>query len=285
MNDNKKRTLGFDLMDELEPTEIKKASDIIISKEDAPKDYLQWYEYAYNFGADMMFAITKDIARVTNVMLYINNFKDALASILDRFYGDDNYTEIQVISPQDVVVAKAPDGEIQFEPCGTKNLIDSLAGIGNNLQITFKVGIIKPKDDKRNVIAFANSTASIYSLLKQKTLDSTHLLEVFPREYNKRSDDVSNPLTPTDYFQICESQFGAPDNTFGPDFYYYKFDEVNTVYPTYMDDIKEEAKDSAAEMLRLSVIPVDFEFKAADIICEWVMKYIKINEKKKKRRR
>ena len=285
MNDNKKRVLGFDLMDELEPTEIKKASDIIISKEDAPKDYLQWYEYAYNFGADMMFAITKDIARVTNVMLYINNFKDALASILDRFYGDDNYTEIQVISPQDVVVAKAPDGEIQFEPCGTNNLIDSLAGLGNNLQITFKVGIIKPKDDKRNVIAFANSTASIYSLLKQKTLDSTHLLEVFPREYNKRSDDVSNPLTPTDYFQICESQFGAPDNTFGPDFYYYKFDEVNTSYPTYMDDIKEEAKDSAAEMLRLSVIPVDFEFKAADIICEWVMKYIKINEKKKKRRR
>ena len=270
-------------MDELEPTEIKKASDIIISKEDAPKDYLQWYEYAYNFGADMMFAITKDIARVTNVMLYINNFKDALASILDRFYGDDNYTEIQVISPQDVVVAKAPDGEIQFEPCGTNNLIDSLAGLGNNLQITFKVGIIKPKDDKRNVIAFANSTASIYSLLKQKTLDSSHLLEVFPREYNKRSDDVSNPLTPTDYFQICESQFGAPDNTFGPDFYYYKFDEVNTSYPTYMDDIKEEAKDSAAEMLRLSVIPVDFEFKAADIICEWVMKYIKINEKKKKK--
>ena len=264
-------------MDELEPTEIKKASDIIISKEDAPKDYLQWYEYAYNFGADMMFAITKDIARVTNVMLYINNFKDALASILDRFYGDDNYTEIQVISPQDVVVAKAPDGEIQFEPCGTNNLIDSLAGLGNNLQITFKVGIIKPKDDKRNVIAFANSTASIYSLLKQKTLDSTHLLEVFPREYNKRSDDDSNPLQPTDYFQICESQFGAPDNTFGPDFYYYKFDEVNTVYPTYMDDIKEEAKDSAAEMLRLSVIPVDFEFKAADIICEWVMKYIKIS--------
>ena len=283
MNDNKKRTLGFDLMDELEPTEIKKASDIIISKEDAPKDYLQWYEYAYNFGADMMFAITKDVARVTNVMLYINNFKDALASILDRFYGDDNYTEIQVISPQDVVVAKAPDGEIQFEPCGTNNLIDSLAGIGNNLQITFKVGIIKPKDDKRNVIAFANATASIYSLLKQKTLDSSHLLEVFPREYNKRSDDVSNPLTPTDYFQICEHQFGPPDNTFGPDFYYYKFDEVNTSYPTYMDDIKEEAKDSAAEMLRLSVIPVDFEFKAADIICEWVMKYIKINEKKKKK--
>ena len=264
-------------MDELEPNKVKKASDIIISKEDAPKDYLQWYEYAYNFGADMMFAITKDIARVTNVMLYINNFKDALTSILDRCYGDDNYTEIQVISPQDVVVAKASDSEIQFEPCGINNLIDSLACIGNNLQITFKVGIIKPKDNKRNVIAFANSTASIYSLLKQKTLDSTHLLEVFPREYNKRSDDVSNPLTPTDYFQICESQFGAPDNTFRPDFYYYKFDEVNTSYPTYMDDIKEEAKDSAAEMLRLSVIPVDFEFKAADIICEWVMKYIKIS--------
>ena len=283
MINNKKRTLGFDLMDELEPTEIKKASDIIISKEDAPKDYLQWYEYAYNFGADMMFAITKDIARVTNVMLYINNFKDALTSILDKCYGEDNYTEIQVISPQDVVVAKAPDGEIQFEPCGTNNLIDSLAGLGNNLQITFKVGIIKPKDDKRNVIAFANSTASIYSLLKQKTLDSTHLFEVFPREYNKPSDDDSNPLQPTDYFQICESQFKAQDNIFGADFYYYKFDEVNTSYPTYMDDIKEEAKDSAAEMLRLSVIPVDFEFKAADIICEWVMKYIKINEKKKKK--
>ena len=44
-----------------------------------------------------------------------------------------------------------------------------------------------------------------------------------------------------------------------------------------MDDIKEEVKDSSAEMLRLSVIPVDFEFKAADIICEWVMKYIKIS--------
>ena len=27
MNDNKNRTLGFDLMDELEPTEIKKASE------------------------------------------------------------------------------------------------------------------------------------------------------------------------------------------------------------------------------------------------------------------
>ena len=220
MNDNKKRTLGFDLMDELEPTEVKKASDIIISKEDAPKDYLQWYEYAYNFGADLMFAITKDIARVTNVMLYINNFKDALTSILDKCYGEDNYTEIQVISPQDVVVAKAPDDEIQFEPCGTKNLIDSLAGLSNNLQITFKVGIRKPKDDKRNVIAFANATASIYSLLKQKTLDSTHLFEVFPREHNKRSTDDSNPLQPTDYFQICESQFGTPDNTFGPDFYY-----------------------------------------------------------------
>ena len=283
MNVNKKRTLGFDLMDELEPTEVKKASDIIISKEDAPKDYLQWYEYAYNFGADLMFAITKDIARVTNVMLYINNFKDALTSILDKCYGEDNYTEIQVISQQDVVVAKDPDGEIQFEPCGTKNLIDSLAGLSNNLQITFKVGIRKPKDDKRNVIAFANATASIYSLLKQKTLDSTHLFEVFPREYNKRSTDDSNPLQPTDYFQICESQFGTPDNTFGPDFYYYKFGEVNTGYPTYMDDIKEEAKDSAAEMLRLFVIPVDFEFKAADIICEWVMKYIKINEKKKKK--
>ena len=283
MNDNKKRTLGFDLMDELEPTEVKKASDIIISKEDAPKDYLQWYEYAYNFGADLMFAITKDIARVTNVMLYINNFKDALTSILDKCYGEDNYTEIQVISPQDVVVAKAPDGEIQFEPCGTKNLIDSLASLRNNLQITFKVGIRKPKDDKRNVIAFANATASIYSLLKQKTLDSTHLFEVFPREHNKRSDDVSNPLQPTDYFQICESQFGTPDNTFGPDFYYYKFDEVNTSYPTYMDDIKEEAKDSAAEMLRLFVIPVDFEFKAADIICEWVMKYIKLNGNKIKK--
>ena len=186
---------------------VNETDIIIISKEDAPKDYLQWYEYAYNFGADMMFAITKDVARVTNVMLYINNFKDALASILDRFYGEDNYTEIQVISPQDVVVAKAPDGEIQFEPCGTKNLIYSLDVFGNNLQITFKVGIIKPKDDKRNVIAFANSTASIYSLLKQKTLDSTHLLEVFPREYNKRSTDDSNPLQPTDYFQICESQF------------------------------------------------------------------------------
>ena len=283
MNDNKRRTLGFDLMDELEPTEIKKASDIIISKEDAPKDYLQWYEYAYNFGADLMFAITKDIARVTNVMLYINNFKDALTSILDKCYGEDNYTEIQVISPQDVVVAKAPDGEIQFEPCGAENLIDSLAGISNNLQITFKVGIIKPKNDKKNVIAFANATASIYSILKQKTLDSTHLFEVFPREYNKPSDDDSNPLTPTDYFQLCESQFGAVDNTFGPDFYYYKFDEINTDYPTYMDDIKEEAKDSAAEMLRLFVIPVDFEFKAADVICEWMMKYIKINEKKKKK--
>jgi hypothetical protein len=270
-------------MDELEPTEVKKASDIIISKEDAPKDYLQWYEYAYNFGADLMFAITKDIARVTNVMLYINNFKDALTSILDKCYGEDNYTEIQVISPQDVVVAKAPDGEIQFEPCGTKNLIDSLASLRNNLQITFKVGIRKPKDDKRNVIAFANATASIYSLLKQKTLDSTHLFEVFPREYNKRSDDDSDPLQPTDYFQICESQFGTPDNTFGPDFYYYKFDEVNTSYPTYMDDIKEEAKDSAAEMLRLFVIPVDFEFKAADIICEWVMKYIKLNGNKIKK--
>ena len=280
---NKKRTLSFDLMDELEPTEVKKASDIIISKEDAPKDYLQWYEYAYNFGADLMFAITKDIARVTNVMLYINNFKDALTSILDKCYGEDNYTEIQVISPQDVVVAKAPDGEIQFEPCGTKNLIDSLASLRNNLQITFKVGIKKPKDDKRNVIAFANATASIYSLLKQKTLDSTHLFEVFPREYNKRSDDDSNPLQPTDYFQICDSQFGTPDNTFGPDFYYYKFDEVNTSYPTYMDDIKEEAKDSAAEMLRLFVIPVDFEFKAADIICEWVMKYIKLNGNKIKK--
>ena len=283
MNVNKKRTLGFDLMDELEPTEVKKASDIIISKEDAPKDYLQWYEYAYNFGTDLMFAITKDIARVTNVMLYINNFKDALTSILDKCYGEDNYTEIQVISPQDVVVAKAPDGEIQFEPCGTKNLIDSLAGLSNNLQITFKVGIRKPKDDKRNVIAFANATASIYSLLKQKTLDSTHLFEVFPREYNKRSDDDSNPLQPTDYFQICESQFGTPDNTFDPDFYYYKFGEVNTGYPTYMDDIKEEAKDSAAEMLRLFVIPVDFEFKAADIICEWVMKYIKLNGNKIKK--
>jgi hypothetical protein len=188
-----------------------------------------------------------------------------------------------VISPQDVVVAKAPDGEIQFEPCGTKNLIDSLASLRNNLQITFKVGIRKPKDDKRNVIAFANATASIYSLLKQKTLDSTHLFEVFPREYNKRSDDDSNPLQPTDYFQICESQFGTPDNTFGPDFYYYKFDEVNTSYPTYMDDIKEEAKDSAAEMLRLFVIPVDFEFKAADIICEWVMKYIKLKGNKIKK--
>ena len=63
----------------------------------------------------------------------------------------------------------------------------------------------------------------------------------------------------------------------------YEFDEINTDYPTYMNDIKEEAKDSAAEMLRLSVIPVDFEFKAADIICEWVVKYIKINEKKKKK--
>lgn len=283
MNKNKKRTLGFDLMDELEPTEVKKASDIIISKEDAPKDYLQWYEYAYNFGADLMFAITKDIARVTNVMLYINNFKDALTSILDKCYGEDNYTEIQVISPQDVVVAKAPDGEIQFEPCGTKNLIDSLASLRNNLQITFKVGIRKPKDDKRNVIAFANATASIYSLLKQKTLDSTHLFEVFPREYNKRSDDDSDTLQPTNYFQICDSQFGTPDNTFGPDFYYYKFDEVNTSYPTYMDDIKEEAKDSAAEMLRLFVIPVDFEFKAADIICEWVMKYIKLNGNKIKK--
>ena len=29
MINNKKRTLGFDLMDELEPTEIKKASDIM----------------------------------------------------------------------------------------------------------------------------------------------------------------------------------------------------------------------------------------------------------------
>jgi hypothetical protein len=280
MNNNKKRTLRFDLMDELEPTEVKKASDIIISKEDAPKDYLQWYEYAYDWGADLMFAITKDIARVTNVMLYINDFKDVLTSILDKCYGDDNYTEIQVISPQDTVLAKAPEGEIQFEPCGTKYLIDSLASFRNNLQVTFKVGIKKPKDDKRNVIAFANATASIYSLLKQKTLDSTHLFEVFPREYNKRSADDSNPLQPTDYFQICESQFGSPDNTFGPDFYYYKFGEVNTGYPTYMDDIKEEAKDSAAEMLRLFVIPVDFEFKAADIIYEWVMKYIKINGNK-----
>lgn len=282
---NKRRTLGFDLMDELEPNKVKKASDIIISKEDAPKDYLQWYEYAYNFGADLMFAITKDIARVTNVMLYINNFKDALASILDKCYGEDNYTEIQVISPQDVVVAKAPDGEIQFEPCGTKNLIYSLDLFDNNLQITFKVGIIKPKDDKRNVIAFANATASIYSLLKQKTLNSTNLLEVFPREHNKRSTDDSNSLQPTDYFQICESQYGAPCNTFGPDFYYYKFDEVNTSYSTYIDDIKEEAKDSAAEMLSLSVIPVDFESKAADIIFELIMKYIKINETKKKRKR
>ena len=54
---------------------------------------------------------------------------------------------------------------------------------------------------------------------------------------------------------------------------------------SYMDDIKEEAKYSAAEMLRLFVIPVDFEFKAADIICEWALKYIKINETKKKRKR
>ena len=180
-------------MDELEPNKVKKASDIIISKEDAPKDYLQWYEYAYNWGADLMFAITKDIARVTNVMLYINNFKDALTSILYKCYGEDNYTEIQVISPQDVVVEKAPDGEIQFEPCGIENLIYSLAMLGT-LQITFKVGIKKPKDDKRNIIAFANATASIYSLLKQKTLDSAHLFEVFPRDYNKRSGDDSNPL-------------------------------------------------------------------------------------------
>ena len=63
----------------------------------------------------------------------------------------------------------------------------------------------------------------------------------------------------------------------------YEFDEINTDYPTYMNDIKEEAKDSAAEMLRLSVIPVDFEFKAANIIYEQMMKYIKINEKKKKK--
>lgn len=269
--------MGYDLMDELTADDAvqKKASDVVIKKDsERALTAVEWYEEAYNAGCDFVFVASQDISRESDKRKYIERFKECYEMLADRFYRE--HTDVQVSTDISVMADEFAEigvvHELTYSPSRADGYIIKDASYGHF--VFFKVGVKNYSEPKRRLSAFMGFAAALYTML-HGTPSSYHF-EVFPRQMNIAVNQ--NGVAPDDFFMLVDSDFGSYDNSFGPDFYYFKFDLLNHNYDGFEKDLRDEIKETVQELVRLTIIPNEFSKEAKKIIFNWTMKYINRNK-------